>query len=342
LSLLDMNGPALARHADARGTLTGASQAVNHFSQHDGTRNLNSGNDLPTLARVRDAIVLQRSANVAQALLVVVAAYCGALAVNAGVAFWLDSVEPVPLEATLHAPLAEIGSERSVRNDYSIVFERNLFGSEPIGTTDAAAPGVASASLSLRGTAELDGRGFAVFEDTADGRQDVFLVGERVFDGPKLVAVEPGRATVLTKGRKQVYEISVGDEEESEEPGPTPEKTADLGQGIRKTGENAYAVDRREVEYAVENLNTIITQMRAVPYLRDGASLGFRVFNIRPESLFERMGLKNGDVIQSVNGIELSSPSQALGLLNSVASADELQVNLLRNNQPNTLTYAIQ
>jgi general secretion pathway protein C len=295
---------------------------------------------------VRDAIVLQRSANVAQALLVVVAAYCGALAVNAGVAFWLDSAEPAPREDAPQVAQTETGSERGVQTDYSIVFERNLFGSEPIGTTETAVPGAAPASLSLRGTAELDGRGFAVFEDTADGRQDVFLVGERIFDGPKLVAVEPGRATVLTKGRKQVYEISLGYEGESEEPESTsektPEKTADLGQGIRKTGENAYAVDRREVEYAVENLNTIITQMRAVPYLRDGASLGFRVFNIRPESLFERMGLKNGDVIQSVNGIELSSPSQALGLLNSVASADQLQVNLLRNNQPNTLTYAIQ
>jgi general secretion pathway protein C len=291
---------------------------------------------------VRDAIVLRRSANVAQALLVVVAAYCGALAVNAGIAFWLDSAEPAQQAAVPQVSQTETGRERSVQSDYSVVFERNLFGSEPIGTTETAVPGIAPASLSLRGTAELEGRGFAVFEDTADGRQDVFLVGERVFDGPKLVSVEPGRATVLTKGRKQVYEISVGDEEESEEPEETPEKTPELGQGIRKTGENAYAVDRREVEYAIENLNSIITQMRAVPYLRDGASLGFRVFNIRPESLFERMGLKNGDVIQSVNGIELSSPSQALGLLNSVASADQLQVNLLRNNQPNTLTYAIQ
>jgi general secretion pathway protein C len=291
---------------------------------------------------VRDAIVLRRSANVAQALLVVVAAYCGALAVNAGIAFWLDSAEPAQQAAVPQVSQTETGRERSVQSDYSVVFERNLFGSEPIGTTETAVPGIAPASLSLRGTAELEGRGFAVFEDTADGRQDVFLVGERVFDGPKLVSVERGRATVLTKGRKQVYEISVGDEEESEEPEETPEKTPELGQGIRKTGENAYAVDRREVEYAIENLNSIITQMRAVPYLRDGASLGFRVFNIRPESLFERMGLKNGDVIQSVNGIELSSPSQALGLLNSVASADQLQVNLLRNNQPNTLTYAIQ
>ncbi len=302
---------------------------------------MNRGNDLPTLTRVWDAIVLRRSADVAQALLVVAAAYCGALAVNAGVAYWLESAETVALPIAPDDTEVVAESATEIRADYSIVFDRNLFGSEPIAATETATAAVSTSALRLRGTAELEGRGFAVFENVPEGRQDVFLVGERVFDGPKLVAVEPGRATVLYKGRKQVYEIT--EPEQSATPDATPAGNNErAGNGIRKTGETTYAVDRREVEYAIENLNTIVTQMRAVPYLRDGASLGFRVFNIRPDSLFERMGLKNGDVIQSVNGIELNSPSQALGLLDSVASADQLQVNLLRHNQPSTLTYAIQ
>ena len=72
--------------------------------------------------------------------------------------------------------------------------------------------------------------------------------------------------------------------------------------GIRQVGDNRYLVDRGEVDHSIENLSTVVTQMRAVPYLKDGKSLGFRVFNIRSGSLFERMGLKNGDVIQAVNG----------------------------------------
>ena len=76
--------------------------------------------------------------------------------------------------------------------------------------------------------------------------------------------------------------------------------------------------------------------------MKDGKSLGFRVFNIRSGSLFERMGLKNGDVIQSVNGTTLDDPSRALALLDEVQSADEITVDLLRDDHPNTLTYSIR
>src|SRR3990172_4784024 len=135
-----MHGPALARRADARGTLTSPLQAVNRFSQRGGARNLNRGNDLPTLARVWDAIVLRRSADVAQALLVVAAAYCGALAVNAGVAYWLESAETVALPIAPDDTEVVAESATEIRGDYSIVFERNLFGSEPITPTDTPTP----------------------------------------------------------------------------------------------------------------------------------------------------------------------------------------------------------
>ena len=82
--------------------------------------------------------------------------------------------------------------------------------------------------------------------------------------------------------------------------------------------------------------------MRAVPYMKDGESLGFRVFNIRPDSIFERMGLKNGDVIQNVNCNELRDPAKALSLLDTVGSASSIKIDLLRNAQPTTLSYAIR
>jgi type II secretory pathway component PulC len=54
------------------------------------------------------------------------------------------------------------------------------------------------------------------------------------------------------------------------------------------------------------------------------------------------MGLKNGDVIQNVNGSELRDPQKALGLLDSIASSDEIRIDLLRNQRPSTLTYIIR
>ena len=309
-------------------------------TQHCTGKNLNYVGDLPSLATVLDAVVLRRSVTAVQWVLVATAAYAGALAVNAVLAFWLDTgdgedatgIDLTPPEATAVGP--------AQASDYSAIFRRNLFGSEPIAMSETtlAASGVdvASLDLHLRGTAEVDGTGYAVIEDRPSHRQDVFAVGEQVFDGPELVEVTPGRAVVSMAGRRETLEIS------AVSAGTQNAAAEGAGGGIRKTGANTYLVDRREVEHSIENLSAVATQMRAVPYLKDGSAIGFRVFNIRPGSLFERMGLENGDVIQKVNGAELDTPSKGLALLEDVQTTSEIRIDLLRNNRPTTLNYTVR
>ena len=289
---------------------------------------------------MRAELDLRRAVGVAHAVLVASAACAAALAIGAAAKLWLDSgVEDAPARGARErsAPASE---SRRARADYSAIFERNLFGSEPIVETTSG-PAL-RAELLLRGTAEFGGVGYAVLENADSGRQQLFAVGEAVFDGPKLVAVDARTATLLRGGRRVVLEITETEAAARAATGAAADAAGSAGGGIRQVGDNRYLVDRGEVDHSIENLSTVVTQMRAVPYLKDGKSLGFRVFNIRSGSVFERMGLKNGDVIQSVNGTTLDDPTRALALLEEVQSADEITVDLLRDDHPNTLTYSIR
>ena len=298
---------------------------------------------------MRNGVVVRQWTTVAQWALVASAAYAAALVVNTGVAYWLDTGPDPALKSAIRSETRSANGANAHARDTSIILQRNLFGDQPIPVAAVGPDGGAvseaqpPSELRLLGTAQVDDRGYAVIEDVAGSRQDVFVVGEVVFDGPTLIAVRPGQAVVDWKGRKQTLEISE----------PTPEGTdtrgekrklgdKTSGEGIRQTGSGSYLVDRREVEHSIENLNQIATQMRAVPYLKDGQTLGFRVFNIRSDSIFERMGLKNGDVIQRVNGVELDSPAKALALLEDVQTTDEIRVDLLRDNAPSTMTYTVR
>jgi general secretion pathway protein C len=69
---------------------------------------------------------------------------------------------------------------------------------------------------------------------------------------------------------------------------------------------------------------------------------GFRLFAIKAGSVFDRMGLKNGDIVQRVNGVELTDPTTALSLLQDLQGQTRIQVDLVRNNQPTTLTYEVR
>ena len=122
-------------------------------------------------------------------------------------------------------------------------------------------------------------------------------------------------------------------------PSPAPQ-VADAH--IQSTGENEYMIDRSEVDNALENMSQLFTQIRAVPHFEGGKSTGFRLFAIRSGSLFDKIGLKNGDIIQKINGNEMNDPSKALSLLQELRNQTDLSVEVIRNRQPTTLSYSIR
>ena len=159
---------------------------------------MNYGRDLPNVRGVRAELDLRRMVNVAQGLLVAATACAAALAIGAATKLWLDpGVADTPRAGQKDRHAARQSESGKRRADYSAIFERNLFGSEPIAET-AGGPAL-HAELLLRGTAEFGGAGYAVIENADSGLQQLFAVGDAVFDGPKLVAVDARTATVTAR-----------------------------------------------------------------------------------------------------------------------------------------------
>ena len=108
------------------------------------------------------------------------------------------------------------------------------------------------------------------------------------------------------------------------------------GSPIRKV------LDRREVEQAMGDLPKLLTQARAVPYLVNGAINGFRLDFIAPSSFYEKIGLKYGDVLQQVNGVEIRDPGTMLTLFQQLRNEKTVKLDVLRNNQRTAMTYDIR
>lgn len=282
---------------------------------------------------------LRRAARLGRWVLVVLTAWASALAAN-------EIVFPDPVveggKASARAVSSRLNSLAKPPSP-KVILERNLFGAQPLVAADTGndARGFAE-GLTLLGTASSEGRAFAVFEDKG-GVQEIFLVGERVFEGAKLTEIESDAATLSSRGRKRRYEILLDGPDDAPAPkGGAKRGSAAPPNGIRATKPGNYRVDRREVDFAIENLNYVITQARAVPVLRDGKATGYKLFNIRPGSLFERLGLRNGDVVQRVNGNELDNPGKAIGLLDEIQSMEEIRMDFLRGGKPQTFEYTIR
>lgn len=114
------------------------------------------------------------------------------------------------------------------------------------------------------------------------------------------------------------------------------------GAGVTKVSDTQYTVDRKEVDNALSNLSEVATQARIVPSFKNGKPNGFKMFSIKPGSIYSKIGLKNGDVIQKINGYEMSSPDKALELYQKLKDAQSVSVELQRRGQTMNVSYNIQ
>ena len=108
---------------------------------------------------------------------------------------------------------------------------------------------------------------------------------------------------------------------------------------IRSVGQNQYVVKRADLTKATSNLGALASQARIVPSKKDN---GFKIFSIAKDSLFTKIGIQNGDVLKSINGIELSSPDKALEAYSRLQSASKLSLDIVRKGQNETLEYTIE
>lgn len=123
---------------------------------------------------------------------------------------------------------------------------------------------------------------------------------------------------------------------------PEADLLAAVDKGVKRVSDTAYDIDRGLVDKILLDPSVVARQARIVPSIKDGKANGFKMYAIRPNSVFAKIGLQNGDTIQSINGFDMSSPDKALEVYTKVRSASNLQISILRRGQPVQMDYSIK
>jgi general secretion pathway protein C len=230
---------------------------------------------------------------------------------------------------------------------YAVIYERDAFNAVKGAPTARGASDAKRTDLNVKlwGTALVadPAQSYAIIEDLAARRQSLYRVGDSILDAATLSRVEWDRVVLERNGDEEVLELaSARGPAASTASAPGGAAAAIAGERIRKTGDDKFVIDRRELEKTVANLNEVFTQARAVPYFEDGKTVGFRVFAIKPGSVFEKIGLQNGDVINRVNGVELTDPTKAISLFTELQNEGHIAVDLQRNKATKSFSYEIR
>ena len=78
------------------------------------------------------------------------------------------------------------------------------------------------------------------------------------------------------------------------------------------------------------------------PHIEDGRPAGISITGIRPNAIFRKMRLRNGDVIKGVNGRPIESVEDAISVFEDLTSSSEIKVDIKRRGRNQTLDYKIE
>lgn len=200
----------------------------------------------------------------------------------------------------------------------------------------------------------VDDWSLAVIRDAADEtkRVGIYRRGDTLPKGAVVLQVVPRRVYIMV-GRQVEYldqdgapppppASAVAVAEPTLGPGEQTGLEKDIEKGIRCAGASNCEVDKSLVDKLLANTTALATSARFVPSSKDNKPNGFKVYAIRPGSVFAKLGLQNADLVKAINGLDMSTPDKAFEAYTKLKSATHLTLNVERRGENVTYDYQIR
>lgn len=278
-------------------------------------------------------------------------------------------------------PSRAASSEFPRKRDAAIILRRNIFDStrgdltaepipevaigadgEPLEEWDPSQPPAKCTSkLRLVGSVMSPGYpdwSFAAIAGSSGGKTMLYREGSTV-DGSRILAVYP--SSVVVSSSSGACQLLMFEEEDAgsvrtpavaSRPAPAPStpanarnaglSDAELEDGIEKISDTKFSIQRSLVDKALANQGSLMRAARVIPHEENGRVVGVKLYGIRRNSLLGRLGVRNGDMLRTINGFSMTSPDTALEAYSRLRTADKLSLAIKRQNNEMTIDYNIE
>lgn len=259
-------------------------------------------------------------------LLVVAVAYLAAQLV------W--ALMPVPEAARWQAPsLPPPATSARAETNVQALADAHLFGAyqpAPSAQNAAEAPDT-RLSLTLLGilsaTAENESRALI---GSSDGEEKPYAIGDDVIRGVSLQAIFPDRVVLSRNGTLETLRLNKDTPSTAEAPPPSHAAAADTTQMLGRIRDEVMSDPSKASQY-----------IRVQPANVNGQLKGFRIYPGRDRGAFNQLGLRPGDLVTSVNGVQLDDSQKALQMLTDLSKASSVSLTVERGGQTQTLNVTL-
>jgi type II secretory pathway component PulC len=184
------------------------------------------------------------------------------------------------------------------------------------------------------------------------GKERIVIRGDSL-NGYSLVEVTP--YDVVLSGDREIVVLSLyygptqppvrKTPEKQETAKPTPqaqEKQPDGNEVKAATATEAGIIDRDLVNRMLMNPFDEMKRFRLRPKFEGAQASGIEVQWLDKESILTKLGVEQGDVLQSVNGIPIRNMGDVANAINSLMGGSRFDVQVVRNGKEMPLTYTVR
>lgn len=240
----------------------------------------------------------------------------------------------------------DTGLSRRPLSAYKKVVERDLFDTR----TDAAPAArkvdtstleETKLNLKLWGTVTGGDEGeYAVIEDLKSREQNLYRVGDAV-QTATVKDIFREKVVLSVNGQNEILQMEDFESgKRTFRPGGLPDRGPAAQTGAARA--QRISLRRSYLEQSMQDMASLMTQVKIQPHMEDGVPAGLALSSIKPNSIFRRMGLRNGDVIVGVDGSEISTVDDALKMVDSLKSSSNLSLQLKRRGREKNIEYRIR
>ncbi|WP_320006665.1 PDZ domain-containing protein [Maridesulfovibrio sp.] len=235
------------------------------------------------------------------------------LAFGLATSYFVSSFIPLPKPtAPVISKTITTDAANKIAKDSKVILDKNILGMDNPAEVQKKAT-VTPATWKLVGilTGETD---MAVFR--IKGETTILREGDE-FEGWTLSEIKP--QYVIWKFGREEKKITMWEDV----------KALKLVRG--KT--NKITVNKAEANEVLDDPNAFLKQALFKPNSKDGKTQGFKVTNIKSNSMLKKLGLEDGDVLLRVNGEMITGPTKLLQVYGSLSSASAISIDVDRKGQ---------
>ncbi len=193
--------------------------------------------------------------------------------------------------------------------------------------------------IKLIGTVVAGNKSAAMVSAGGSRKQEVFFLHEEMQPNVTLEEVEATAIVVSNHGKRERISIEAG--KKIVQQAKAVVKPRRISQ-IPLASQVNRKINRQKLNSQMRNFSTLLSQARVSPHFSNGKPDGFTISEIVKGSLYEEIGLLNGDIIKAVNGESVTGAEQAMRMYRELQHATFIDVEVERAGSLQQISYVIQ